>query len=148
MSNLPDILIRTMTMDELSRLGPLWQAAGLSYRPGGRDSNPDLVRQWRADPEQFIGAFHDAHLVGSVVATDDGRRGWINRLAIHPEYRRRRIAGRLIAAAEDMLKKKGLLIIAALIEDSNTSSRALFASTGYEFVPEVLYYSKRESPDA
>ena len=55
-------------------------------------------------PGGFIGAFADGKLVGIVVATHDGRKGWINRLAVHPDYRRRGIAKKLIEEAEEYLR--------------------------------------------
>lgn len=147
-SSVAGIVIRELTVDELALLGPLWAVAGLSYRPTGRDTLENLRVQWQRDAHGFVGAFDGDSLIGVVLATDDGRRGWINRLAVHPRYRGQGIGQQLIAAAEQTLKAKGLRIIAALIEDDNTASRALFAKTGYEFMPEVLYYSKRESPGA
>ena len=142
------IVIRELTLDELALLGPLWESAGLSYRPTGRDTLENLRVQWQRDAHGFIGGFDGNLLTGAVLATNDGRRGWINRLAVHPEYRGQGIGQLLIAAAEQTLKATGLRIIAALIEDDNAASRALFAKTGYEFLPGVLYYSKRESPGA
>lgn len=142
------IVIRELTVDELALLGPLWECAGLSYRPTGRDTLKNLSVQWQHNAHGFIGSFDGNQLIGAVLATHDGRRGWINRLAVHPKYQGQGLGQLLIAAAEQTLKASGLRIIAALIEDDNAASRALFAKTGYEFMPEVLYYSKRESPGA
>lgn len=141
------IIVRSLTRDELKLLGPLWKAAGLSHRPLGRDRETMLVQEWATNASGFIGAFDHEALVGSVLATDDGRRGWINRLAVLPSHRHRGLGLRLIKAAEDVLKTRGLLITAALIEDANEPSRKLFATAGYALLPDVLYYSKRESPD-
>lgn len=141
------IEVRTLTRDELALIGPLWIVAGLSARPLGRDSLDQLIAQWKANVTGFIGAFDDVMLIGSVLATDDGRRGWINRLAVHPSYRHAGLGRRLITAAEDVLKGRGLQITAALIDDHNSASQSLFKSCGYELLPEILYYSKRESPD-
>ncbi len=139
--------IRAMTDDELDLLHELWQAAELEFRPLVRDSIENLTLQWEGNAGGFIGAFDGERLAGSVLATDDGRRGWINRLAVHPEFRRTGLGGQLIRAAEAELRRRGLQIIAALIESSNNPSRALFAKSGYSEMPEVLYYSKRDSSD-
>ena len=142
------INIRTMARAELEQLPSLWLAADLPFRPHGRDTYPALEAQWQSDADGFIGAFDAGVLVGSVVATDDGRRGYINRLAVHPDYRRRGLAVRLVAEAEMLLKNRGLTVIAALIEVTNVASRTFFASQGYQHLPEVLYYTKRESPES
>jgi ribosomal protein S18 acetylase RimI-like enzyme len=140
--------IRALTRDELSALGPLWDRAGLPWRPQGRDRLANLIALWERDAGEFIGAFAGDVLVGAVVASHDRRRGWINRLAVDPAHRHRGIGRQLIAAAESTLRARGLTVIAALIEQDNAPSRALFAEMGYVHMPEVLYYSKRESPDA
>lgn len=142
------INIRELTRDELSLLGPLWEAAGLSYKPSGRDTLENLRIQWHRDARGFIGGFVGEALVGAVLATDDGRRGWINRLAVHPNYRGQGIGRKLITAGEQALRQKGMRIVAALIEVDNSASRTLFAEAGYELLPEILYYSKRESTSA
>lgn len=147
-STVGGIVIRGLTLDELALLVPLWEVAGLSHRPSGRDTLENLRVQWQRDAHGFIGGFDGNLLIGAVLATDDGRRGRINRLAVHPKYRGQGIGQLLIAAAEQALQATGLRIIAALVEEDNTASRALFTKTGYEFLPEVLYYSKRESPGA
>lgn len=140
--------IRALIRDELSALGPLWDRAGLPWRPHGRDRLANLISLWERDADEFIGAFAGDVLVGAVVASHDRRRGWINRLAVDPAHRHRGVGRQLIAAAESTLRARGLTVIAALIEQDNAPSRALFADMGYVHMPEVLYYSKRESPDA
>lgn len=139
--------IRAMTDEELDLLHDLWQAAELEFKPLVRDSIENLTLQWDENPGGFIGAFDGERLVGSVLATDDSRRGWINRLAVHPDFRRTGLGGHLIRAAEAELRRRGLQIIAALIESRNNPSRTLFTKSGYTEMPEVLYYSKRDSRD-
>lgn len=98
-------------------------------------------------PDNFIGTFDDGALIGAVLATWDGRKGWINRLAVHPNYRGRGIGRRLLEAAEDELEGRGALIIAALIEVDNAHSRRLFEQTGYADYGEIVYVSKRKEAD-
>ncbi len=141
------ITIRTMRIDEIKSLHALWDAAQLEYRPRGRDSREKLQDEWMANGEGFIAAFLEDRLVGSVLATDDGRRGWINRLAVHPDFRRGGLAGRLIAAAERELHRRGVRVIAALIDRENTFSQKLFEKSGYHFHKDIMYFSKRESDD-
>jgi len=87
-------------------------------------------------------------LVGSVIGTHDGRKGWINRLAVHPSYRHRGLAKRLVAEVEGRLSQLGLEVIACLILRENTASLQLFQSLGYERAWNAVYLSKRKNPEA
>jgi len=99
----------------------------------------------KKNPSFFLGAYDENRLVGTVIAGYDYRRGWINRLAVDPKYRRRGVAQKLIAAAEKALRKKGARIICALVEDYNAASLGLFKKCGYVEHRDVVYLSKRDS---
>jgi ribosomal protein S18 acetylase RimI-like enzyme len=141
--------IRELGLDDLDRLLALWQRAGLhSLKPHGRDSHEALTRQLASSVQTFLGMERDDRLVGAVIATHDGRKGWINRLAVDPSYRRRGYAVELIGAAERTLHKQGICVIAALVESSNPASLALFRKLGYvDAGCDIHYLSKRESSD-
>jgi ribosomal protein S18 acetylase RimI-like enzyme len=125
----------------------LWKQAGLEYRPNGRDSKLSIVIQMSMDPELFLGAFEAGRLIGSVIATFDGRRGWINRLATVPEERRKGVAKALIARAEKLLRQRGAMIIGAHVERENTALLRLFENSGYSPRGNIVYMSKRDRPD-
>jgi ribosomal protein S18 acetylase RimI-like enzyme len=67
---------------------------------------------------------------------------------VHPSYRRRGLAKRLVAEVEKRLSEVGLEVIACLIERGNTVSLQLFQSLGYEKASDIVYLSKRKSPEA
>ncbi|MFQ6073797.1 MAG: GNAT family N-acetyltransferase [Candidatus Bathyarchaeia archaeon] len=126
----------------------LWKRADLPFKPRGRDSRHMIERQMKAFPEFFIGAFHENELVGVVIGSYDGRmKGWINRLAVDPLYRRRGIAHKLICQVEQALEKRGAAIFCALIEAPNEESVRLFQKMGYVAHKEILYLTKRKSQE-
>jgi ribosomal protein S18 acetylase RimI-like enzyme len=142
--------IRPLALADYDSLMALWQASGVrSLRPAGRDSRPSVARQLESGVQTILGLEAGDTLVGAVVATHDSRKGWINRLAVLPWMRRQGFARLLIDAAEAALRAQGIQVIAALIEDDNEASLALFRSAGYtESEPPVHYLSKREDPAA
>lgn len=122
----------------------LWQAAGLPYKPTGRDSRAQFATQMASGLQQAIGVRAGEQLVGVVLVTHDSRKGWINRLAVHPDFRRRGVARLLIAEAERVLRDEGLQIFAALAEGWNEASLAFFAAAGYSAHPDIRYFTKRD----
>jgi N-acetylglutamate synthase len=87
-------------------------------------------------------------LVGAVVVTHDSRKGWINRLAVDPAYRRQGYGTRLIEASEVWLEEQRMLVTAALVMSGNAASLALFQKAGYAEVDSGIHYlTKREGKD-
>ena len=140
--------LRRLTFEDYDAVIALWQRSGLqSIRPEGRDSLSEF-RQQLERGQVVIGLEEDGMLIGVIVATDDTRKGWINRLAIDPDRRCQGYGTQLIRAAEDALRASGTQVIAALIEEHNAASLALFEKEGYAVQRDILYVSKRDSRDA
>jgi ribosomal protein S18 acetylase RimI-like enzyme len=149
--------IRSLEVNDYDAIMDLWQRSGLSaLRPNGRDSRDAFSRQLQSGTTSLgadgcqvaLGILKDNQLIGAVIATHDGRKGWINRLAIDPKHRRKGLATQLVAAAEETLKAQGIRVIAALIEQENEASLALFQQIGYRLHDDICYLSKRDSAEA
>ena len=148
MSDLNQITLHDLGTDEYDELLALWERAGLPVRPEGRDASDRFARQMADCRQRVVGLRADAKLIAVVVLTHDGRKGWLNRLAVDPAHRRRGLATRLIAEAERwFVEDQGLEIWAALIEGENQDSQALFAALDYHR-HDVVYVSKRTRPEA
>jgi ribosomal protein S18 acetylase RimI-like enzyme len=141
------ITIRELRPEDYDALVALWEAAGLPYKPKGRDSREAITHQLKLPTAIYLVAELDGTMVGSVLGTHDGRKGFINRLAVDPAYRGRGIARRLVAEVERRLENLGIEIVEALIEDWNEVSMKVFERLGYVKHPDILYYSKRKHPD-
>ena len=140
--------LRRLTFNDHTAILELWHRAGLhSIRPEGRDSPAEFEKQL-AGGQIVLGLEEDDRLIGVVLATNDTRKGWINRLAIDPDYRRKGYGEQLVHAAEDALHEVGMHLIAAFIEEGNAASLALFEKLGYAVHQHIYYVSKRDSADA
>lgn len=135
--------------DDYEEVVQLWHRAGLPVRREGRDAPAAFARQMAAGAQRVIGMrAPDGTLAAVIVLTHDGRKGWINRLAVDPHYRRRGLARFLIAEAERWFTQDiGLEVWAALIEGENKDSQALFAALGFH-AHDVVYVSKRTRTQA
>jgi ribosomal protein S18 acetylase RimI-like enzyme len=144
----PDsIEIRPAHFEDYEAIVAVWQEAGLPYRPRGRDAQENVRQELERGRGAFLVAESDGRLVGAVLGTHDGRKGWINRLAVIPAYRRRGIARRLVQEVEAWLDREGIPICAALIESANQSSLLFFADIGYVLDGDIKYVSKRKTAE-
>jgi N-acetylglutamate synthase len=139
--------LRRLRSDDYNALMELWADAGLPYRPFGRDSHDNMAVEMLRLESGFFGIFEDRRLIAAGLATWDGRKGWLNRVAVHPDFRRQGLATEIIRACERFLRDMGAEIIACLIEDYNTPSMALFQKEGYLYGEDINYFSKRKSDD-
>ncbi len=135
-------------LEDYERIIDLWRRSGLtSLRMRGRDSRQAFAQQLESGVQTVLGLEDDGRLIAVVVATHDSRKGWVNRLTVDQDYRRRGLARRLLAAAEEVFREQGLFITVALIEDWNEASMALFLQEGYCLNDDIHYVSKRDSDD-
>ncbi len=142
-------MIRELGVRDYDAIFALWKRSGLSsLRPEGRDSREDFTRQMATGVQTVLGLEADGQLIGVVVTSHDGRKGWINRLAVDPGHQRRGLGIRLVGAAETLLRSQGIRVIAVLIEGDNEPSIALFKRAGYLLARDIVYMSKRDSPEA
>ena len=103
-------------MSDYEGILELWLRSGLPFKQKGRDSKTMMERHMTAFPELFIGAFKATKLVGVVIGSYDGRmKGWINRLAVDPTFRREGIGSKLIHELEKTLRKLCTEIFFALV---------------------------------
>lgn len=141
------MIIKPLTPSDIPDLVKLWELSGLPVRPKGRDSASHLEKEIRNSCSIFLKAVDDEKIIGVVLGTHDGRKGWINRLAVHPDFRNQGIARMLVLAVEEKLKELGIHIVSVLVEDYNIVSMKTFEKLGYVKHDDIVYFSKRESED-
>ena len=114
-----NITIREFRIEDYDNVVNLWVEAGIHYRPKGRESRPRIEKEIKSGQAIFLVAVAGKRIAGVVLGTHDGRKGWINRLAVAKEFRRQKVASKLVTAVETRLNAKGIDIIACLIEPEN-----------------------------
>lgn len=73
--------------------------------------------------------------------TIDGRRGWINHLAVDPEYQGMKIGQQIIKELEMRFKKIGCEKINLLIEQNNEEVQEFYEKQGFK-KDELLFMEK------
>lgn len=92
----------------------LWQRAGLII---SRSDSPEGLRQkLKRDADLFLVAEENDRIVGVIMGCYDGRRGWINRLAVAPDQRGAGLGSDPVKQVEERLKAKGCEKVNLLFE--------------------------------
>ena len=110
------------------------------------NSPPEIIRRkLSVQRELFLVCLSDDALVGTVLAGFDGVRGWVHKLAVHPDYQRQGIATRLMAAAEQALTALGCPKLNIQVRASNAGVVDFYRRAGY-VVEERISMSKHLAP--
>ena len=102
--------------------------------PGGAAWNkPEEVISIKlsTQPELFFVAVQNERVVGTILAGFDGVRGWVHRLAVCPNQRRKGLASRLMKHAESSLKSIGCPKLNIQVRASNLEVLKFYESLGY-----------------
>ena len=93
----------------------------------------DVIRNKLAfQPDWFFVCHCDGKLVGTVLAGYDGVRGWVQKVAADPDYRRRGIASLLMSTAERALRDVGCPKLNLQARAENASAIEFYKNAGYE----------------
>ena len=132
-----------MYASECNSLIDLWINSSLPIKTKGRDTKENIRIQLQFDHNRFFVARVSEVLVGAIIASHNGRKGWINRLAVLPEFRGKGIASSLIQKAEEFFLSNNIKIFACLIEDWNDYSMKFFISKNYVKHKDIIYFTKK-----
>jgi len=132
--------IRQFRLLDYDDVVKLWQKNGLIIRPG--DEVEGIRLKMGRDPDLFLIAEERGEIVGVVMGAWDGRRGWINHLAVKRSEQRKGIGTMLIRELERRLVKKGARKVNAQIYKWNKKSLTFFKTAGYEVHSDLIMIGK------
>ena len=135
-----EVKLREMVSSDHSGLVTLW-----TRFPGNTLTGADSIAGFRAFLERnrsycFV-AEVDGRIVGSVMAGNDARRGYIYHLAVDEDLRGRGIGGRLMKASEDALRKAGIEKVHLFIYNDNPAI-VFYEKSGWHRRTDITVMSK------
>jgi ribosomal protein S18 acetylase RimI-like enzyme len=136
--------IRCFRPEDESSVLTLWQQCGLT-RPWN-DPHRDICRKLKVNPEMFLVGLVDGQVVATVMAGYEGHRGWLNYLAVAPEFQRHGLARTIVTAAEQLLGRAGCPKINLQIRTSNQALIEFYRRLGYS-IDDVVSMGKRLEHD-
>jgi ribosomal protein S18 acetylase RimI-like enzyme len=138
--------VRPATLDDAEGLIRLWNDAGLHLYPE-TPMQAEIESVLARNPEGILIASDDTGIIGSVIGTFDGRRGWINRLATRSDRRGLGVARDLMNRIQDQLAALGCRKVNLLVSGDNTNVVPFYESIGFqshELVFMERYLTKRD----
>ena len=118
----------------------LWQNCdGISLRDA--DSRQGMQRYLERNPGLSFVAEADGRIVASLMAGHDGRRGYIQHLAVDLEQRKQGIAGRLLELCLQALLDQGIVKSHVHVLNSNELGRDFWSRRGWTHRAEIEMYS-------
>ena len=124
-----DFIIRSFHTDDIEDVIELWSKCGLV----APQNNPqrDIERKLRINPEWFLVGEFEGRIIATCIAGYEGHRGWINYLAVSPQYRRQGFATQMIREAEKILKDVGCPKINLQIRSFNKEVIEFYKAIGF-----------------
>jgi ribosomal protein S18 acetylase RimI-like enzyme len=132
--------IREFKITDYDEVLLLWKESGLIIRPG--DDVVGLKLKLERDPDLFLLAEEGDKIMGVVMGAWDGRRGWINHLAVRQNHQGSGIGTALVRELETRLAKKGARKVNAQIYRWNQKSIDFFKAIGYEVHEDLIMIGK------
>jgi ribosomal protein S18 acetylase RimI-like enzyme len=131
---------RTLKITDHQDLMRLWQNCdGVSLRDA--DSRQAMEKYLERNPGLSFVAEVDGRVVASLMAGHDGRRGYIQHLAVDPEQRNQGIAGRLLELCLQALQTQGIVKSHVHVVNSNQLGRDFWSRRGWIHRAEIEMYS-------
>jgi N-acetylglutamate synthase len=108
----------------------LWSASeGLTLRE--TDSREAIGRYLARNPRLSFVARDEGQLVGAVLVGTDGRRGYLQHLAVAPAHRGRGLGRALVERAVEALRALGIAKCHLMVRQENAQARAFWAHVGW-----------------
>jgi len=122
-------VIRVAQVDEVETIVGLWSSAGLELV--WASASEELRVLVEAGTDLVLVDERDGAIVGSVLGTWDGRRGWLQRLVTDPGWRGHGVATGLVSNLEGRLRSKGCRKVNLLVERANEGVVSFYQRVGF-----------------
>lgn len=125
------MIIRPATRADRSSVIALWETVFPDDPPHNAPPKVFDAKLAVGDDMLLVAVEGDA-VVGTTMAGYDGHRGWLHKVAVLPEYRRRGLATDLVRHAIRSLRSAGCTKVNLQIRATNADVRAFYEGLGFE----------------
>ena len=131
---------RNMRITDYDAVMQLWRSCeGISLRDA--DSVDGIAVYLERNPGLSFVAYDERGIVGSLMAGHDGKRGYIQHLAVAEPARRQGVAAQLVEHCLEALRAQGIVKSHVHVLDSNRAGREFWLRRGWHHRAEIEMYS-------
>ena len=125
------MIIRPATSNDRSSVIALWELVFPDDPP--HNAPPKVFdAKFALKDDLLLVAVERDEIVGTTMAGYDGHRGWLHKVAVLPQYRRRGIATALVNHAINALRVIGCTKVNLQIRATNTDVRTFYEALDFE----------------
>lgn len=139
-----NLLIRSYIESDKQDIIQLWQECGLIVP--WNDPQRDIERKLSTQPELFLVGSINNKIITSAMVGYEGHRGWVNYLAVHPDFQRQGAGQQIMKEAERRLLNLNCPKVQVQIRTTNSGVIKFYRKLGY-VQDEVVNLGKRLIPD-
>jgi len=141
------VTIRPMTIEDYDAVIRLWlQTEGMSVRDA--DSRENIALYLDRNPNLSFVAVSEGNIIGAVLVGTDGRRGYLQHLAVLPQFRGQRIGYQLISQSINALAKIGIPKTHLFVYDDNLNAQKFYEKLGWFPRDNIRMYSYNSSSNS
>jgi len=138
------VQIRAFDEQDTEQVVALWRQTELAR--AWNDPHKDIERKLQVGRDLFLVGSVDGKLMACIMGGYEGHRGWINYLAVHPDYQRAGHGKTLVLTLEAMLFDLGCPKVNLQIRHGNTAVQQFYESIGF-CDDKAMSMGKRLIPD-
>lgn len=131
--------IRKMKISDYEQVYSLWLSCKGMGLNDLDDSEEGIEKFLNRNPETCFAAEEDGKLVGTIIAGNDGRRGYIYHTAVLPDFRGRGIGTGLVENTMKALRSLGINKAALVVFSKNTDGNAFWEKLGFTERNDIIY---------
>jgi len=128
--------LRTFVLADYDAVLDLWNKVGVHLSKA--DTFASVMHKLERDPDLFLVAEEGGRIVGAVMGSYDGINGWIQHMAVHPDFQRQGLGTRMLAELEKRFKALGCRKLNVLILSDSPELQAFYERLGFEYRQVVL----------
>ncbi len=133
-------MLREMEISDYQQVMNLWsETEGMRLREA--DSEENIGKYLERNPNLSFVAVQGDEIVGAILVGTDGRRGYIQHLAVSKACRGQGIGAKLISNAVDALSSIGIAKTHLFVINDNLNAQAFYENIGWYPRDEVRMFS-------